>query len=202
MAAESEAARQGWEDRFFKQAEAMIVSAAKASVRDGTVPSIGREAIKDVRNTIHEIFFGRPEGHNEPGTPLNPTQGEIAADRREANHPYGFSQSGVDYSMPAPALAMPTAGDIANDRDISPPSATVHGQEQNPNVPPAIAANAGDIAHDRDGQTLEQKSWTQKERERQQMQDGGSEGYDRQKERIKPEEERQERKEPERGGRC
>lgn len=200
MAVEAE-----WEDRFFKQAEALIVSAAKASVRDGTVPSIGREAIKDVRNTIHEIFFGRPEGQNEPGTPLNPTQGEIAADRREANHPYGFSQSGVDYSWPAPGVdtaAPVSAGDIANDRDIPTPAATVHGQEHSPNVPPAVAANAGDIAHDRDGQVLEQKSWTQKERERQQMQDGGSEGYDRQKERIKPEEERQERKEPERGGRC
>ena len=35
--------------------------------------AIAREADKDVRGTVHEIFFGKPEGPSEPGTPLNPT---------------------------------------------------------------------------------------------------------------------------------
>lgn len=51
-------------------------------------PSLGaelkamtREMIKDVRGTIHESFFGRPEGPGEPGAPLNHTQAEISQDR-------------------------------------------------------------------------------------------------------------------------
>jgi hypothetical protein len=43
--------------------------------------AMGREAIKDVRNTLHESYFGRPEGIGEPGAPLNYTQAEISQDR-------------------------------------------------------------------------------------------------------------------------
>src|SRR5436190_19515919 len=43
--------------------------------------AMGREAIKDVRNTIHESFFGQREGLGEPGAPLNNTQAEISQDR-------------------------------------------------------------------------------------------------------------------------
>lgn len=35
--------------------------------------AMGREAIKDIRGTIHESFFGKPEHASELGTPLNPT---------------------------------------------------------------------------------------------------------------------------------
>jgi hypothetical protein len=45
------------------------------------VNAMGREAIKDVRNTIHQAFFGKQEGMSEPGTPLNPTPQEVTADR-------------------------------------------------------------------------------------------------------------------------
>jgi hypothetical protein len=45
------------------------------------VKAMGREAIKDVRNTIHESFFGQREGPGEPGAPLNYTQAEISQDR-------------------------------------------------------------------------------------------------------------------------
>jgi hypothetical protein len=44
-------------------------------------PSLGaelkamtREAVKDIRGTLHQIFFGQPEHMAEAGTPLNPTQ--------------------------------------------------------------------------------------------------------------------------------
>lgn len=43
--------------------------------------AIGREAIKDVRNTMHQVFFGQREGPGEPGAPLNYTQAEISQDR-------------------------------------------------------------------------------------------------------------------------
>jgi hypothetical protein len=42
--------------------------------------AIGREAIKDVRGTIHAAMWGQPEHMNEPGTPLNPTPQIITAD--------------------------------------------------------------------------------------------------------------------------
>jgi hypothetical protein len=35
--------------------------------------AILREAVKDVRSTLHQVFFGQPEHMPEPGTPLNPT---------------------------------------------------------------------------------------------------------------------------------
>jgi hypothetical protein len=51
-------------------------------------PSLGaelsamtREMVKDVRNTIHQFFFGRSEGAGEPGAPLNPTMQEVTQSR-------------------------------------------------------------------------------------------------------------------------
>ena len=38
-----------------------------AAMRDGSIPAIGREAVKDVRNTIHEVFFGRGERGSRAG---------------------------------------------------------------------------------------------------------------------------------------
>jgi hypothetical protein len=40
-----------------------------------------REAIKDVRATLMESYFGKPEHASEPGTPLTPTMQEVSADR-------------------------------------------------------------------------------------------------------------------------
>jgi hypothetical protein len=39
--------------------------------------AMGREALKDVRQTINEIVFGQGEHAPEMGTPLNPVQREI-----------------------------------------------------------------------------------------------------------------------------
>jgi hypothetical protein len=36
--------------------------------------AIGREAIKDIRQTANEVFFSHPEHSPESGAPLNPTQ--------------------------------------------------------------------------------------------------------------------------------
>jgi hypothetical protein len=43
--------------------------------------AMGREAIKDVRSSVHEVYFGQGEGPGEPGAPLNNTQAEISQDR-------------------------------------------------------------------------------------------------------------------------
>jgi len=43
--------------------------------------AMGREAIKDIRGTLMESYFGKPEHASEPGTPLSPTMQEVSADR-------------------------------------------------------------------------------------------------------------------------
>jgi hypothetical protein len=35
--------------------------------------AMAREAVKDVRSTVNEVFIGSPELGGESGTPLNPT---------------------------------------------------------------------------------------------------------------------------------
>lgn len=40
----------------------------------GQLAAMGREMVKDVRGTFHQVMFGRGEGHGEPGAPLVPTQ--------------------------------------------------------------------------------------------------------------------------------
>lgn len=37
------------------------------------VDALLREMGKDLRGTLHQIFYGQPEHPSEPGTPLNPT---------------------------------------------------------------------------------------------------------------------------------
>lgn len=44
------------------------------------IKALGREAIKDVRSTISEVFLGSPELGGEPGTPLNPTPQMVTQD--------------------------------------------------------------------------------------------------------------------------
>ncbi|MBP3958411.1 hypothetical protein J8F10_24440 [Gemmata sp. G18] len=42
-----------------------------------SLPGIAREALKDVNNTMHQVFFGQQVGAGEPGTPLVPVPQEI-----------------------------------------------------------------------------------------------------------------------------
>jgi hypothetical protein len=44
------------------------------------VASLWREAVKDVRGTMNEVFFGQGEHASEPGTPLNPTMQMITSE--------------------------------------------------------------------------------------------------------------------------
>ena len=43
--------------------------------------AMGREAVKDIRGTLMESYFGKPEHASEPGTPLSPTMQEVSVDR-------------------------------------------------------------------------------------------------------------------------
>ena len=44
------------------------------------IKAMAREAVKDVHNTIQQVFFGQSSGHGEPGTPLNPTPQLVTED--------------------------------------------------------------------------------------------------------------------------
>jgi hypothetical protein len=111
--------------------------------------------------------------------------GATAADDQQHDPlPYGFSQAGVNYSMPSPS-------DIAYDRHKidNPQNARNH-----PN-----------------GQVLEQEKWTDRVKEpketwRQEIernrQEGGSGQNEQAEGRVLPEEQREKQQERDRGGRC
>jgi hypothetical protein len=71
-------ARQSWAEKL---GEWIKDNRAQQPSLGAELKAMGREAIKDVRNTIHEVFFGQREGIGEPGAPLNYTQAEISKDR-------------------------------------------------------------------------------------------------------------------------
>jgi hypothetical protein len=125
MAAEAE-----MQSEFFDRAKAVFA----AITRDGTVAAMGREAIKDIRNTVHEIYFGRGEHAGEPGAPLNPTQGEIAAARKDDPQLYGPKQE-ANHAQTSPS-------DIAKDQG------GIHGPKQEANQP---LPSPSDIAKDQGG---------------------------------------------------
>lgn len=58
-----------WQQMLAQRAE----WAASQPSLSAELKAMGREAIKDVRGTLHETFFGQPEHMSEMGTPLNPT---------------------------------------------------------------------------------------------------------------------------------
>lgn len=125
------AAEAEMQSQFFDRAKAVFA----AIMRDGTVAAVCREGIKDVRGTLHETYFGRGEHAGEPGAPLNPTQGEIAAARKEDPQLYGPKQEANQ--------ATPSPSDIANDKG------GVHGPKQEANQPlpspSAIAKDQGGV---------------------------------------------------------
>lgn len=56
-----------------------LASIGKDIVQDlaATAPALAREAVNDVRSTVHQAFWGQPEAAPGVGTPMNPTQREI-----------------------------------------------------------------------------------------------------------------------------
>lgn len=58
-----------WEQLLAKRAEWVEQQPSLGA----ELKAMGREAIKDIRGTIHQSFFGQSEHVPEMGTPLNPT---------------------------------------------------------------------------------------------------------------------------------
>jgi len=57
-------------DRFVEMRQNNVAQRPKLM---GQLGAMWREALKDVRNTMNEVFFGKSEHMGEMGTPLNPT---------------------------------------------------------------------------------------------------------------------------------
>lgn len=65
-----------WEQALAKRAEwAKDQPSLSAELR-----AMGREAAKDIHNTLNQVFFGTPSGPGEPGTPMNPTPQMVTQD--------------------------------------------------------------------------------------------------------------------------
>lgn len=196
MAAEAE-----MQEQFFDRAKAVFA----AVMRDGTVAAMGREAIKDVRNTLHETYFGRGEHAGEPGAPLNPTQGEIAAARQEDPQLYGPKQ---EASQPTPSPR-----DIAHDKDqgVAHGPRQKDGQEQRAEAAQdgkdRPSASPGDIANDRDKGGVqgpqEKPGWADRIADERKGTQGSEDQNERAEGRLKANEELEKRREEERdrGGR-
>lgn len=58
----------------------------------GQLAAMGREMVKDVRASVHESFFGRPEHAPEQGSPGNPTQYMVNQDLGTVHGDYDHSQ--------------------------------------------------------------------------------------------------------------
>ena len=105
MAAEAEI------QEFLNKAGELAGAGYDAAMRDGSLPAMGREAVKDIRNTIHEFFFGRGERGVEPGTPLNPLFHDIVQ-ARESHEAAPESPAATLPSSPAD-LVEPRAVSVA-----------------------------------------------------------------------------------------
>jgi hypothetical protein len=128
---------------YLDHAAKVAAAVYHASTRDGSVPALGREAVKDIRNTMHEMFFGKSERGGEPGTPLNPLFHDIVEARKSHSDVHG---SGQQASGPAPA-PLPSAGEIASQpEDLR---GSVYGPQQQQGAVQGHregAATAGQIA--------------------------------------------------------
>jgi hypothetical protein len=54
--------------------------AAEQPSLSAELKAMAREAVKDVRSTINEVFIGSQELGGEPGTPMNPTPQMVTED--------------------------------------------------------------------------------------------------------------------------
>jgi hypothetical protein len=72
-----------------------IGRAYHAFMRDGSVKAVFREAVKDIRNTLMEFFFGKGERGGEPGAPGTP----LFHDLIEARKQHSLHQSSGSKSL-------------------------------------------------------------------------------------------------------
>jgi hypothetical protein len=65
-----------WEQVLAKRAE----WAKEQPSLTAQLKAMGREALKDVHNTLNQVFFSGHAGIGEPGAPLNPTPQMVTQD--------------------------------------------------------------------------------------------------------------------------
>jgi hypothetical protein len=166
----------------------MVQAVVNFFMKDGTIAAIGREAIKDIGDTFLETAYGQSGHGHEPGGPLTPLYMDIANARDQ-------------YQQENTAMSQPSPSQIAKENS---PSATVHGQarEAGPSPQPSPSEIAKDQAtvHGRsDGgrdMAENEKPWAKEIGERS---EGGNDQNERREARVLPEEQREQRKEQERG---
>lgn len=178
-----------------------VAAVFNAATRDGTLAAAFRQGASE----IGEALKAFPDSIHvqEPGTVLNPTQGEIAASRESHAPSHALSPSAmardnagtVHSQQQAPSQAAPSPSDIARGQ-----ADTVHGQQQGSGQTQPSPSDIARGTHD--GEVLTQeKGWQEREIERREKskQDGnaGNDQNERGKGRSLPEE--QQEKEQERG---
>ena len=102
-----------------------IPAAIKKDLTQGSGPSIGLEAVNDIRGSIHGVFFGQAESQSLPGTPMNPLQSEVAESRR-ADAGMDAEKKGTAGSVHGSRHKRPSPSEIAN-------STTLYGQKSHDN---------------------------------------------------------------------
>jgi hypothetical protein len=149
MAAENE-----MQDYFNKVGEA-AGAAYNAAMRDGSIPGIAREAVKDVRNTLNEVFFGHGERGGEPGAPLNPLFHDIVQARKSHDVADGPGTAANDNATP---VASP--GELAEGKSVG----GVAGEQ--PRDLTQQSPSPGDLAEGKGGPSQEQGQAQQQQSQR------------------------------------
>jgi hypothetical protein len=138
-------------------------------MRDGTIAALGREAIKDVQDTYHEVAFGQSDHMREPGSPLTPLFSDIAAARDSY----------------APEQPLPSPSQIGREGKAA---VTVHGQDRQDEK--SQMPTPSQIGKDR-----EEKSWQQHVQEpRDNAENSGNDQNERGRSQSLPEEQREQEK--------
>ncbi|KAJ3064489.1 hypothetical protein HK102_008188, partial [Quaeritorhiza haematococci] len=173
---------------MFSTVKSALTSTWNAMTKDGTLAAAGRQGADELGTALKA--FPDSIQADEPGTLWNPTQGEIAASRNpDLPSPSEIAKSGkggqADHSKEAASMS-PSQAAKANTADL-------YGPEQARDQP---LPSPGEIARDKGGVlTQEQKTWKEREDDRNQKasQDGNAENdqNERSKGRSLPEEEKQ-----------
>jgi hypothetical protein len=87
--------------KFF---DTMRTNAERRPELVGELEAMGREAVKDIRGTIHQAFFNQPEHASEPGTPLSPTP-QLVTESLTGKDIYGRSKD-AEKTKEGPELDM------------------------------------------------------------------------------------------------
>jgi hypothetical protein len=109
---------------YIQHASHIMAQVYHAANRDGSLAALGRDAIKDVRSEIHQVFFGRGERGGEPGAPLNPLFHDIVQDRKE--HAAALAGGRPEEPLPSPGQIL-AAEHRGNVHGPQPARGTVQG---------------------------------------------------------------------------